>query len=191
MIKAFIRVSWNKMHVSWGKEVKHFFIIYFWSLQHNLGGTLDSSHSVFGRQKNWMWESGEETFKAWLSKRRPEQWNDGKSSRKIVKEGAKLFQIKAVFESVVNKYSKYLVAKWLDIRWCLVVKSLESLSHRQVRWLSSHWWSCLGAGHSSHPCSFRSSSERRRYPPPVYYTSPHCNLPETPCCTNTQAWKES
>lgn len=61
----------------------------------------------------------------------------------------------------------------------------KSCPHLQVRWLSSHWWSCWGEGHSSHPCSFHSSSEMCRYPPPAYYIYPHCSPLETPCYTDT------
>lgn len=61
----------------------------------------------------------------------------------------------------------------------------KSYSYPQVQWLSVRWWSCWGEGHSSHPCSFHSSSEMCRYPPPAYYIYPHCSPRETPCYTNT------
>ncbi len=72
--------------------------------------------------------------------------------------------------------------------FCLFYTALhrwsKSYSYLQVQWLSVRWWSCWGEGHSSHPCSFHSSSEMCRYPPPAYYIYPHCSPPETPCYTN-------
>lgn len=79
-----------------GKKTSIFLKISFLRLQHNLGTIPDTSHSLLGRQNNWIWESGEEIFKVGLSAERAGamvyQCDENKSSCKIVKEEAKFFQ---------------------------------------------------------------------------------------------------